>query len=84
MQQLIRINEIKARADALRITMKELCAETEPVVPTSTVSRWLGGDSGANLGKYDSFCTLLEAALDRLEISTLKQLAARHPDQVTA
>jgi len=83
MQQLIRIHAIKFRADALRLTMADLCAKAAPAVSQTTVSRWLGGAGGANVATYESNCERLEAALIGLERVELARLAALHPDMVT-
>src|SRR5262245_16035429 len=75
MQQVIRINGIKERAEKLGLTMSNLFQEARPKVPESSGSRWLKKPPRS---RYDECCNRLEAVLQRREKALRK-----HLDKVT-
>lgn len=77
MQQLIRINEIKARADKIGISLKALCREAER--EHSTVYRWVNGETDPGLTAYAETCEALERVLIVRERQVLEHLTSLHP-----
>lgn len=76
MQQLIRIREIKERADRIGLSMRELAAITTR--HPATVYRWLKADANPHLKDYDDACRAMEAALVERERSVLAALTGAH------
>lgn len=76
MQQVIRINSIKGRADRIGASMKSLCEDAG--VHASSVYRWLAGDADPRIGNYERTCERLETALARRERELLEHLRGIH------
>lgn len=79
MQQLIRINEIKARGDRIGVSLKQLCHEAgrDP----STVYRWVNGETDPGFKAYSEACDALEKHLVEHERQVLQHLAELHPER---
>lgn len=75
MQRLIRISAIRAKSEALGLSLFALCREAD--VGYSKVWRWLRGQSQPGVRDYDEICGKLEAALrSRIERAVAAPLTA--------
>lgn len=80
MQQLIRIREIKERADRIGVSLRELAANT--ACHAATLYRWLKPGANPCLQDYEDACRAMEAALaerERLLVAALTGAPSSEP-----
>lgn len=76
MQQVIRINSIKGRAERIGVSLKALCDQAG--VGHSSVYRWLSGETDPRIGNYSAACDRLESTLRARELALLVDLEQLH------
>lgn len=76
MQHVIRISEIKNRAERIGSSLRAACEACG--VEASTAYRWLSGQSNPGIVSYGAACAALEEWLDEQERLLLVELQQRH------